>query len=83
MSARRIELRIGELVLEGVAPAEAGAVGAALEHELARLVGEHGAPSRPAAIDEAPAAEIERRPGEPPAALGARVAGAIYGRLGA
>ena len=80
---RRVELRIDDLVLEGLSPAEAREVGAALERELARLVRERGAPERGGAVEIAAPAEIERWPGEAPAALGARLAGAIHGRLDA
>jgi hypothetical protein len=82
MTARRVEVRIDDLVLEGVRPNEAGDVGAAIERELARPVRERGAPERAVAVEIAQPAEIERRPGEAPAALGMRLAGAIYGRLG-
>jgi hypothetical protein len=83
MTARRVELRIDDLVLEGVAPAEARDVGEALERELGRLVRERGAPQGAGVVEVAAPAEIERRPGEAPAALGARLAGVIHGRLGA
>jgi hypothetical protein len=82
MTARRVELRIDELVLEGVPPAEAPDVGVAVERELERLVRDRGVPDRAAAVETAPAAQLERRPGEAPDALGERLAGAIYGRVG-
>jgi hypothetical protein len=82
MTARRVELRIEELVLEGVAPAEAHRVGAAVERELARLVRDNGVPEGAGAVRAPAPASIERLPGEAPAALGTRLAGAIYGRLG-
>ncbi len=82
MSARRVELRIDELVLAGVRPADAQDVGEAIERELARLVRDRGVPGHGGALELTAPAEIERRPGEPPVALGARLAGAIYGRLG-
>lgn len=82
MTARRVEVRIDDLVLEGVRPNEAGDIGAAVERELARLVRERGAPDRDVAVEIAEPAEIERRPWEAPAALGTQLAGAIYGRLG-
>jgi len=75
----RAEVAIETLVLEGVRPSEAALVGAALERELARLVREGGVPD---GIANTPApAEVDLRPGEPPAALGERLADAIYGRL--
>lgn len=81
MTVRRTELRVDELVLEGVRPAEADRVGAALERELARLLRERGAPERATTVEMAVPTEIERRPTDTAAMLGARLAGAIYGRL--
>jgi hypothetical protein len=75
----RAELSIETLVLEGLAPAEAEAVGAALEQGLAQLVREHGLPGRLA--EATVPAHVDLRPGEPPAMLGERLADAIYGRL--
>ena len=76
---QRIEVEIEALVLEGVRPRDAEIVGAALERELARLAREQGlpagGPARPLT------AQIELRPGEPPAQLGERLAGAVHGRL--
>jgi hypothetical protein len=79
MTPRRTELAIEELVLEGVRPADAPVVGAALERELARLVRERGLPHGVAGASVP--ASIEARSGESPVALGTRLAGAIYGRL--
>jgi hypothetical protein len=82
MTVRRCELHIDELILEGVRPSDASRVGAALEHELERLVRERGAPDpRVAAAAGAVPVEMSLRPGETPGALGTRLAGAIYGRL--
>jgi hypothetical protein len=81
MIARRTELAIEHLVLEGVRPCDAHAVGEALGRELARLVRERGAPDgRAAAAGDVPVA-IDARDGESPSALGARLASAVYGRL--
>jgi hypothetical protein len=81
MSTRRTELEIEHLVLEGVRPADAHLIGEALEQELTRLVRERGAPgARAAAAADLPVS-IDARTGESPAALGARLADAIYGRL--
>jgi hypothetical protein len=79
MRARRTELAIEEVVLEGVRPADAPFVGQALERELARLVRERGVPD--GVVEASVPASIEARSDESPAALGARLAGAIYGRL--
>ena len=82
MNVRRTELEIEHLVLEGVRPADARVVGEALERELARLVRERGAPgARAAAAGDVPVS-IDARTDESPAAFGARLADAIYGRLG-
>jgi hypothetical protein len=82
MTVRRCELHVDELVLEGVRPADARRVGAALERELERLVRERGAPDpRIAAAADATPVELSPRRGEAPRALGTRLAGAIYGRL--
>jgi len=44
---RRVEVRVGRLVLHGVAPGDRRAVGEAVERELARIAGEGGfAPGR-------------------------------------
>ena len=82
MNMRRTELEIGHLVLEGVRPADARVIGEALERELTRLVRERGAPGAGAAAAGDVPVSIDARAGEPPAALGARLANAIYGRLG-
>ena len=76
---RRTEVSVEALVLEGLAPGEAERVGAALEHGLARLVRERGMPD---GVTDAPVpAQVDLRPGESSAELGARLADAIYGRL--
>ena len=80
----RIELRIDELILHGVAARDRHRVADAIEHELARLIAERGVPGglAPRALDEPPT---------PPAALvlprgrtddlGRGVANAIYRAL--
>ena len=75
----RAEVAIDTLVLEGLAPGEAELVGAALESGLARLVRERGVPD--GVSDSQVPAQVDLRPGEPPAALGERLADAIYERL--
>jgi len=82
MTVRRTELAIEHLTLEGVRPADAQLVREALERELGRLVRERGAPDgRAAAAAEEVPVSIDVRVSESPAVLGARLAGAIYGRL--
>lgn len=87
----RIELRIDELVLHGVALRDRHRVADAIERELARLVADGGAPAAAAlATNPAPARPA---PPPPPASivvprgaraedLGAGVARAIYRTLG-
>jgi len=85
MRPRAIEVRIGELALEGFSPADALSIGAALQGELARMVREGGLPASLAggaereAID---AGSFRRSPQATPAALGSAVAGAVYAGLG-
>ncbi len=81
MSVRRTEVAVEHLVLEGVRPAEARLVGETLERELGRLVRERGAPDAQAAEAGDVPVSIDVRAGESPAAVGARLADAIYGRL--
>jgi hypothetical protein len=76
---RRTELAIDTLILDGVRPADADLVGAALERELARLVRERGVPD--GAADSPVPAKVDLSMGEPPEALGARLADAVYRRL--
>jgi hypothetical protein len=81
MNGPRTEIAIEHLLLEGVQPADAHLVGAALELGLARLVRERGVPDAPVATTSDVRVSLEAQPGESPATLGARVAAAIYGRL--
>jgi hypothetical protein len=46
MTRRAIEVRIGELVLEGFSATDRLRIGAAVERELARLVAERGVGAR-------------------------------------
>jgi hypothetical protein len=85
MSAPRVEIVIDELVLRGVAPAQADAVAAALAARLELLAGPWaaGAGSPPAAgRDESfrrlPAVDV---PVGGPAGLGDAVAGAVFDGL--
>lgn len=74
MRPRRIELHLGELVLEGIDPAERDVVIAALERELSLQLarGEHPRTSRASV-------EAERPADLGPAELGAHVARTIAG----
>lgn len=72
--ATRVDLRIGELVLEGVSPSDRARVIAALERELASQVAAGQIPRRSQAtiVGERPASES-------PAELGRGVARSIVG----
>jgi hypothetical protein len=86
----RFALRIGELVIDGFAASEARAIGAALEHELARILAD-GAPPFAGrrsgsardriAVDRLDAGTVSRPPGMSPQAVGRAAADAIVGRL--
>jgi hypothetical protein len=81
---RAIEVRIGELVLDGIALADAQRVGGAVERELSRLLAEGGVPGHllngksPEVID---AGAFERPPSGTPPAIGGALARAVYGGL--
>lgn len=85
MKPRRIEVRIGELVLEGgFAPADRFRIGAAVERELARLVREGGLDAGLLAgggRDAVDAGSFTRAPQAAPASVGEGVARSVYGGL--
>jgi hypothetical protein len=74
MTRRRIDLRIGELVLEGVAPSDRARLIATLERELAAGLadGRHPTRSRDAIVGERP---VTANPSE----LGRGIARTIVG----
>jgi hypothetical protein len=80
----RIEVRIEELVLDGLPPADAQGVGAAVERELSRLLTERGIPGHllqgqaPQLID---AGAFARSLSATPPAVGGEIARAVYGGL--
>jgi hypothetical protein len=77
-----VELHIGELVLEGVAAGDRGAVAEALRAELARLVAEGGVPAAWSAGGGAARLDggsFPLQPGASAAQLGAQVARAVAG----
>ena len=80
MNARSIDLTIEHLVLHGFAPADRARIGAAVERELARLVGERGLPAawRDGA-ERLQGGSFAPTPGERPEVAGARIAAAVYG----
>lgn len=77
MTPARVELHIEELVVHGVAPAEARRLGAAVERELTRLLAERGVPAAwqtDGGVDHLDGGSV--RAGEN---LGADAARAVYG----
>jgi len=86
MSPHAIEIRIDELILHGVAPADRLRIGAALEAELGRLLVERGAPAWFASggeVEAIDAGAFARGPEAGPAAIGHLAARTVYGGLGA
>jgi hypothetical protein len=77
-----IELHIEELVLDGFAPGDRQRIGAAVQHELARLLAERGAPpgwEQGGAGARMGAGTMRLTAGAKPEAIGAQVARAVYG----
>jgi hypothetical protein len=82
-----VRLHIDRVVLDGVdvAAADRPRLRAAIERELARLIGSGGiAPdlARGAALPRVPAPPVELARGAKPAQLGNAIAGAVYGGIG-
>ncbi len=85
MRPSAIEVRIGELVLEGFSPADRLRIGAAVERELTRLVREGGLPEGlTGAADRTTidAGSFTRAPQSSPMAVGRSVARSVYRGLG-
>lgn len=77
----RVEVRIDQLMLEGVRPADASAVAAALERELGRLTSAGGLPTSwrdGAIIGRLDAGSLRAAPGMPPDTLGVQIAQALH-----
>ena len=75
----RVELRIDELVLEGVERADAPAVAAAVERELGRLLANRRDWGAGESRDRVDAGTIEMPSRGSPEVLGARIARAVHG----
>jgi hypothetical protein len=78
---REIHVKIGELILHGVAPADAAAVGDAAERELTRLFSEGGVPDGVAGglvVGHVDAGMLDRglEMGKP--SMGSQIARAVY-----
>jgi hypothetical protein len=79
--AAGIELHIEELILHGFAPGERDGIGVAIQHELARLLGEQGAPpamTGGGAIDTLDGGTFQMALGAGAAVVGAQVAHNVY-----
>lgn len=84
-AAASVDLHVDSLVLTGFRPEDRHRIGAALQTELARLLGERGVPpglagGLDAAVLRAAAVDVPRD--TPPAVIGARLARSIFGALG-
>ena len=78
---RPIDLHIEELVLDGFPPGDRHRIGAALERELARLLGERGVPATWTGGGEAArldGGKFEMRPGTRPERMGAQIAQSVF-----
>ncbi|MDX1546710.1 MAG: hypothetical protein R3247_06970 [Rhodothermales bacterium] len=84
LTPTQIDLRIDELVLDGLDGVNASHVGAVVQRELARLLTAHGVPPAWRQDGGAPrvdAGSITLAPGAPADAVGAQVARAVYGSM--
>ena len=80
MTPSRVEILIDELVLHDFAPGDRHAIAAALETELARLIGKQGAPavfSQAVDVDQLVGGAFTMTPGAPAAVVGVQVAQGI------
>jgi hypothetical protein len=83
-SLRSVDLHIGELVLNGFAPADRYTIGDAVERELTRLFHEQGTPpaiSEPGETTHLDMNTFELMPGSSARTIGVELAKAIYGGL--
>lgn len=79
-----MQLRIEELVLHGFAPSDRYAIGNAVERELARLLGEQGAPislRSETAADEIRGATFNAAHNAKAPVIGQQIAQAVYKRF--
>jgi hypothetical protein len=83
MSERPMRLNLDRLVVHGMAPAHARALGPLVQRELERLVADGGVPPHLASGGRVPALPALRAaPGAPPHVVAADVARAVYGAMG-
>ena len=83
MTDRPLRLKLDHLVVHGMAPAHAKALGPLVQAELARLVAAGGVPPHLAGGGRIPALpRLHATPGAAPDAVAAQVARAVYGAMG-
>ncbi len=76
-----VKVHIEELVLQGFAPSARSGIAAAMEQELARLIGEGGLPGvrgNPVAFDQINGGTFNVTAGAKPHATGAGIARAVF-----
>ena len=83
MSDRTLRLNLDRLVVHGMAPAHAKALGPLVQRELERLVADGGVPAHLARGGRVPALPaVHATPGASPRDVAAQVARAVYGAMG-
>jgi hypothetical protein len=83
MADRPLRLNLDRLVVHGMAPAHAKALGPLVQQELQKLVASDGVPHRLARGGRVPPlAGVQAPPGAGPQAVAAHVARAVYGAMG-
>jgi len=83
MTDRPLRLSLDRLVVHGMAPAQAKALGPLVRRELQRLVAAGGVPARLAQGGRVPALPgLHAAPGARPEAVAAQVAKAVYRAMG-
>ena len=80
---RPLHLNLDRLVVHGLSPSHARALGPLVRAELERLIGESGVPASMARGGRVPALpQVSAEPGAAPQAVAAQVARAVYGAMG-
>ena len=83
MANRPLRLNLDRLVVHGMAPAHAKALGPLVQAELQRLVAAGGVPAQLARGGRIPPLSgVHAAPGAAPEAVAAQVAKAVYGAMG-
>lgn len=81
MKSARLDLRIEELILEGVAPEDSARLSAALQRELSRLIQERGLPAELRGETPALSSSVVLRSGASAESTGTEVARALYSSM--